>query len=77
VRGGDGTCRPLELILANLPGSCLNLISMLVLNPAHFSQSRATRWSYSGQSKNTSGQWVLEGVCQISNLKSKNEEVLK
>jgi hypothetical protein len=40
-------------------------------NPAHFGRSWATRWSYSAKSKNTSGQWVLEGVCQISNLKSK------
>ena len=28
-------------------------------------------WSHSAKSKNTSGQWVPEGVCQISNLKSK------
>jgi hypothetical protein len=62
---------PKKSLRLSLPGSCKNLISIFKLNPADFGQSWATRWSFRAKSKNTSGQWVLEGVCQISNLKSK------
>ena len=44
---------------------------ILESNPVHFSWFWPMWWSHSAKSKNTSGQWVPEGVCQISNLKSK------
>jgi hypothetical protein len=62
---------PKESLKVSLPGSCQNLIRILESNPVHFGQSRATWWSYSAKSKNTLGQWVLKGVCQVSNLKLK------
>jgi ribosomal protein L29 len=59
------------LILANLPGSCKNLISIFKSNLADFGRSRVSRWSEVNTDSEKVAHWGAGGVYQISNLKFK------
>jgi hypothetical protein len=58
---------PLGLIVANLPESCQNLISIFKSNPAYFGRSRVTGWSEVDADSGKVAHWGAGDVSQISN----------